>query len=102
MIIHLTTIALPAWHHICCEQHLKEQLIPCDVVMHWNSTYNMLKFMLAYWLAIDKITADKCLKLRKYKLDNDNWAIVEDLVSVLEVRQSHSIYIYILLIHLNI
>ena len=55
----------------------------------------MLKFVLAYWLSIDKITANKCLKLRKYELDNDNWAIVEDLVSVLEVRQSHSVYIYI-------
>ena len=54
----------------------------------------MLKFVLAYRLAIDKITTDKCLKLRKYELDNDNWAIVEDLVSVLEVCQSHSIYIY--------
>ena len=54
----------------------------------------MLKFVLAYRLAIDKITANKCLKLRKYELDNDNWAIVEDLVSVLEVRRSRSIYIY--------
>ena len=54
----------------------------------------MLKFVLAYRVVIDKITADKGLKLRKYELDNDNWVIVEDLISVLEVRRSHAIYIY--------
>ena len=59
----------------------------------WNSTYDMLNFVLAYRVVIDKITADKGLKLRRYELDNDNWVIIEDLVSVLEVCQSCSIYI---------
>jgi hypothetical protein len=54
----------------------------------------MLKFVLAYRVVIDKITADKGLKLRKYELDNDNWVIVKDLVSVLEVRRSRAIYIH--------
>jgi hypothetical protein len=93
VIIHSTTIALPAWHRICCEHHLKGRLIPRDVVTRWNSTYDMLKFVLAYRLAIDTITADKRLKMRKYELDNDNWGIVEDLVSVLEVQWSHFIHI---------
>jgi hypothetical protein len=53
----------------------------------------MLKFVLAYQVAIDKITADKDLKLRRYELDNDNWIIVEELVSVLEVCSSHSVYL---------
>ena len=70
---------------MCHELQLKERLIPRDVVTRWNSTYNMLKFALAYRVVIDHITADKCLKLRRYELDNDDWAIVEDLVSVLEV-----------------
>ena len=61
--------------------------------MHWNSTYDMLNFVLAYRVVIDKITADKGLKLRRYELDNDNWVIIKDLVSVLEVCQSRSIYI---------
>ena len=87
-------IALPAWRRICHELHLKERLIPRDVVTRWNSTYDMLKFVLAYRVVIDKITADKGLKLRKYELDNDNWVIVEDLVNVLEVRRSRAIYIH--------
>jgi hypothetical protein len=80
------TIALPAWRCICRELKLKERLIPCDVVTRWNSTYDMMRFAVAYRLAIDKITADKTLKLRKYELDNDDWVIIEDLVNVLEVH----------------
>ena len=45
----------------------------------------MMRFVLTYRKAIDIITADKILKLRKYELDNDDWLIVEDLVTVLEV-----------------
>jgi hypothetical protein len=83
-IIHSTTI-LPAWCQTCFELGLKEKLIPCDVVMEWNSTYDMMDFVLKYRHAIDQVTADKVLKLRKYKLDNDDWVIIEDLVAVLEV-----------------
>ena len=42
----------------------------------------MMRFAVAYRLAIDKITADKVLKLRKYELDNND----EALVGVLEVH----------------
>lgn len=87
-IIHSTTIALPAWRRICDEVGLKQRLIPRDVVTRWNSTYDMLLMSLLYRAAVDKITADKTLKLRKYELDNDDWLIVEDLVNVLEVSDS--------------
>ena len=86
-IINLTTIALPAWCHTCSELGLKDKLIPHDVIMQWNSTYDMMSFMPIHRTAINKITADKALKLRKYELDNDDWVIVEDLISVLEVRR---------------
>ena len=36
-------------------------------------------------MAIDRVTGDKGLKLRRYELDNEDWVIIEDLVSVLEV-----------------
>jgi len=45
----------------------------------------MLRFVLRYRKAIDQVTADKSLKLRKYELDNDEWIIAGDLVAVLEV-----------------
>jgi hypothetical protein len=43
----------------------------------------MLSFALKYRAPIDVMTADKAIKLRKFKLDVDKWAIVEDLVAVL-------------------
>ena len=46
----------------------------------------MMDFVLKYRHAIDQVTTDKVLKLRKYELDNDDWDIVKDLVAVLEVR----------------
>ena len=46
----------------------------------------MLCFALRYRPAIDKITVDKKLsQFRKFELDDHEWKVVEDLVSVLEV-----------------
>jgi len=64
---------------------MKEHFIPHDVVTCWNSKYDMMRFVLTYQAAIDKVTADKVLKLRRYELDHDDWIIIEDLVSILEV-----------------
>ena len=77
-IIHSTTKALPAWKWCCRKLKKKALLIPRDVITHWNSTYDMLTFSLQYRESIDAITADKTMKLRKYELDDGDWAIVED------------------------
>jgi len=45
-----------------------------------------MRFMVAYRPATNKIIADKAFKLRKYKLNNDDWVVIEDLVGVLEVH----------------
>lgn len=85
-IIHSTTIALPAWRQTCEQFALATRLIPRDVVTRWNSTYDMLSFTLRYRKVVDVITADKTLKLRKFELDEEDWSIIADLVSALEVR----------------
>ena len=79
------TIALPAWRKTCVAQSLRVWLIPCDVKTRWNSTYDMLQMALQYHSAIDHITTDKTLKLRKYELDDDDWEIITDLIRVLKV-----------------
>jgi hypothetical protein len=84
-IINSSTLALPGWRRACASHNLAPNLIPHDVTTRWNSTYDMLVFVLRYHPAIDTITADKNLKLRKFELDDDEWKIVGDLVSVLEV-----------------
>ena len=57
----------------------------------------MMHFVLTYRQAIDQITADKGLKLRRYELDGDDWAIIENLVSVLEVSSFFCIVCTILI-----
>lgn len=59
----------------------------------------MMSFVLAYREAIDKATADKVLKLRKYELNNEDWIIIKDLVSVLEVHQLFKFYSSLILLH---
>jgi hypothetical protein len=48
----------------------------------------MLQVALEYRKAVDDITADKSLKLRKYELNDDDWVILKDLLRVLKVRNS--------------
>jgi hypothetical protein len=47
----------------------------------------MMQFAIKYHKLIDSITADKSLKaLRKFELDDEEWNIIKELVSVLHVR----------------
>ena len=39
-----------------------------------------------YRIAIDDVTANKSLKLRKYELDDEDWEVLSDLIHVLKVR----------------
>ena len=89
-IVRSTTIALPAWRHYCIEFKLKTRILPRDVVTRWNSTYYMLSFAIRYRAAIDAMTADKSLKLRKFELETEEWTIADDLVTILLVRASIS------------
>jgi hypothetical protein len=70
VIIHSTTIALPAWHKACTANSCPICLIPCDVKTHWNSIYDMLAVAFDYCAVIDDITANKSLKLCHYELDD--------------------------------
>ena len=84
-IIQSPTSALPAWRRRCKEFDLKSRIFPRDVVTRWNSTFDMLSFALEYRAVIDAMTADKNLKFRAFKLEDEEWLIVKDLVNVLRV-----------------
>jgi hypothetical protein len=51
----------------------------------------MLSFAIKYRTAIDAMTADKSLKLRRFELETEEWAIADDLVTILlvSVRTCH-------------
>jgi len=85
-IINSTTLLLPKWFSTLEDLKLDECTMPQDVSMHWNSTYDMLKFAIDYWKVIDRLTGDKNLGLQQHKLSDDEWEIAKQLSSLLMVR----------------
>ena len=61
-------------------------MMPCDVSTHWNLTYDILQFALNYCVPIDKITLNWELNLRKYELQDDEWAVAETLRDTLKAH----------------
>jgi len=74
------------WFQTLARLDLVERKMPHDVTTRWNSTFNMLAFVILYRSAIDDITADKNGNLHKYELDNDEWKIAVQLHNTLKVR----------------
>ena len=68
-IVQSTTIVLPAWRRHCEAHKIKPHVLPCDVVTHWNSTFDMLNFAVQYQAVIDTMTVDNSLKLQKFELE---------------------------------
>ena len=52
----------------------------CDVAIQWNSTFNMLDYVIAHRAAVEKITQQK--NLRKYKLGDKEWDLLIELPHV--------------------
>jgi hypothetical protein len=78
------TIVLPRWFQILEELSLTLRMIPCDVSTRWNSTYDMLSFILEHKAAIIKMTGEQEMKLRKYKLDKREWDLIDQLCKALK------------------
>ena len=59
--------------------------MPCDVSTRWNSTYDMLAFAIDYRSALDIITGDRSMDLRKFEMSQEEWTVAEQLREVLKV-----------------
>ena len=60
-------------------------MMPRDVSTRWNSTYDMVLFATKYRAALDFMTADRDMNLRKYELSKKEWGMAEELCEVLQV-----------------
>jgi hypothetical protein len=60
-------------------------MMPRDVATRWNSTFDMLNFAIDYRAAIDAITSNRDLNLRKYELEDNEWVIAVNLRDTLKV-----------------
>ena len=59
-------------------------MMPRDMSTHWNSTFDMLNFAIDYRIAIDMVTSNCDLNLRKYELADEEWATAENLCDTLK------------------
>ena len=80
-----STIILPKWYLILSDLELDSRMMPRDVQMRWNSTFDMLNFAVEYREALDAITGDRDMKLRQYELSKEDWNIATQLRDVLKV-----------------
>ena len=80
-----STIVLPKWYGVLETQALKPRIMPRDVSTRWNSTYDMLQFATDYRAALDIMTADHDMNLRKYELSEKEWGMATELREVLQV-----------------
>ncbi|KAI0670722.1 hypothetical protein C8Q78DRAFT_974871, partial [Trametes maxima] len=65
-IVHSSTKTLPVWYAILKDQDLPPRLIPRNVKMRWNSTYDMLSIACKYRTAVDALCAGRKHGLRAY------------------------------------
>ena len=94
-IKHSSTIILPQWWTMLQDCGLHPQMMPRDVLTRWNSTYNMLKFVVEYQEALDAITGDQTMKLRQYELDEEDCEIATKLRDSLKVSKPIVLYLFL-------
>lgn len=80
-----STIVLPKWYDVLETLSLKPRMMPRDVSTRWNSTYDMVEFAIEYCAALDVMTADRDMNLRKFELSKREWGMVTELCEVLKV-----------------
>jgi hypothetical protein len=77
---------LPAWKATLNDLGLPIKIMPRDVATRWNSTYDMLSFSVKYRKAIEVMTSERKNDLRQFELEEEEWAIAEELGNTLMVR----------------
>lgn len=80
-----STIVLPRWYEVLETLTLNPRIMPRDVSTRWNSTYDMVEFATEYRAALDIMTADRDMNLRKFELSKKEWGMASELCEVLQV-----------------
>ena len=59
--------------------------MPRDVTTCWNLTFDLLEYALKHRKAINLVTQQRELGLRKFEMTDHEWMVVEQLHSILNV-----------------
>ncbi|KAF9038033.1 ribonuclease H-like domain-containing protein, partial [Panaeolus papilionaceus] len=90
--IHSSTLLLPAWKRCLKDLGIAIRLIPRDVRTRWNSTYDMLKFVLDHKRAYQSFTADAKNGLRDYELQDSKWDVLKELCAILKILKHATLF----------
>ncbi|KAG0706868.1 hypothetical protein DFH29DRAFT_758840, partial [Suillus ampliporus] len=83
-LIHSTTILLPAWHEALHSLKMSIMLMPRNVAMRWNSTFDMLNYAVEHRKAVDIVTQHWDLGLCEFELSDEEWDIAGQLRDILK------------------
>lgn len=73
---------------------LPVRIMPRNVSMRWNSTYDMLKFAYIYREAINRLTDNRALNLSHCGISDNEWALVGQLRDVLKVSSLSCVQVF--------
>ncbi|KIM35200.1 hypothetical protein M413DRAFT_46116, partial [Hebeloma cylindrosporum] len=77
-----STIILPRWYEVLKSLLLAPCMMPRDIATHWNLTYDMLEFANEYHAALNVMTADHDMNLRKFELSKKEWTMATELCDI--------------------
>ena len=87
--LHSTTKRLLHWFDILKKLKLDKKTLPRDVRTRWNSTFKMLNSANEHRAAIDSLTGNRAMGMRKCELTEEEFGIVEELRDILHVSHRH-------------
>ncbi|KIK82192.1 hypothetical protein PAXRUDRAFT_154324, partial [Paxillus rubicundulus Ve08.2h10] len=87
-----STVILPVWKGLMQELRMTVSFLPRDVETRWNSTLDLLDYMLRHRKVVDGVTQRRDLGLRKYEVLDDEWTMLKQLHSMLEILKDATLY----------
>jgi hypothetical protein len=67
------------------------KIMPRDVSMRWNLTYDMLVFAVKYQPVLKSLTSELNNNLCEFELSDEEWVIATQLRDTLKVSDSHAL-----------
>ncbi|KAJ3964120.1 hypothetical protein EV361DRAFT_769605, partial [Lentinula raphanica] len=91
-IINSLTQLLPKWIKHLTNKGFEPKKLMWDVATQWNSTHDMLKSFLEMKTAVMNFVDHSSIGLSEYILTNEEWEVVDGLVSALKLLKDATLF----------